>query len=455
MTGLTVRKAVAPAYLFLCLLLGGSAQGMWGNALLQILAVVIIGWTLLDDSGETLPRAARPLIAIVGAGLLLVALQLVPLPAAIWTTLPGREIVANGRELLGLAPGSSSVSLAPYATVTTVFYLLPPIAVFLSVLKWAKGAEPWLALSLVAATFLGVLLGLPQVLGGMLRSNPWHLYEQSNFGFATGFFANKNHMASLLLVAVPFLLALASLAAASSKDPRKRYSVMALTAGGLGVLLAAILLNRSAAAFALIFLVLPAGLVMSGWLRPQWKPLLLGAGIVLFLGILAAIFSPIGQRFAPAGSAGSLANRQEILSTSVEAIKEFGPVGTGLGTFEKVYPLFEDPDSVGLTYVNHAHNDYAELIVELGAVGAVLLLLFLIWWGASVARMLAAPNASLFAKAGAIGSVAILIHSAVDYPLRTAAMSSVFALCLTMILASRTSARSSKDLREARHLVIE
>ena len=34
-----VRLAAAPAYLLLCLLLGGSPQGVWGTGLLQMLAV--------------------------------------------------------------------------------------------------------------------------------------------------------------------------------------------------------------------------------------------------------------------------------------------------------------------------------------------------------------------------------------------------------------------------------
>lgn len=43
-----LRPYVAPAYLFLCLLLGGSAQGVWGNALLRLIAILIIAWALLE-----------------------------------------------------------------------------------------------------------------------------------------------------------------------------------------------------------------------------------------------------------------------------------------------------------------------------------------------------------------------------------------------------------------------
>ena len=37
----------------------------------------------------------------------------------------------------------------------------------------------------------------------------------------------------------------------------------------------------------------------------------------------------------------------------------------GLGTYKAVYPLAEDPRKVTATFVNHAHNDVLELILEL------------------------------------------------------------------------------------------
>ena len=68
--------------------------------------------------------------------------------------------------------------------------------------------------------------------------------------------------------------------------------------------------------------------------------------------------------------------------------------------------------------------------------------------------MLKSPAADQFAIASAIASAAMLLHSAVDYPLRTAAMSAVFAMCLVLIVQSRRSAQSGTDLRPARHLVV-
>lgn len=454
MRGDIIRKGVAPAYLFLCLLLGGSTQGVWGNALLQIGAILIISWWMIQPNGR-LPANARPLAWLLGLGVLLVLIQLLPLPPAIWTNLPGREIVADGRKILGLDPGWSSISLAPYETMTTLLYLLPPIALFVAVLQAEAKNGAWLALALIVATLLGVLLGLLQVVSGNPAASPWYLYRISNFGFATGFFANSNHMASLLLIAFPFVVALGAMAADGSKDVRKRYTIVALTAGTIGVVVIGIALNGSLAGAGLLIPVALASLLLLTPLGPRSRPLVIGFGVIALVGFAALLLSPLGERLAMTGASASLSTRQDILAHSAEVLKAFGPIGSGLGTYPIVYPLFEAPDAVTSIYVNHAHNDYVELAIELGVAGIALVALFLLWWLVAVRRTLAAPSASLFAKAGAIGSAAILTHSAVDYPLRTSAIASAFALCLAMLLMSRKSARTSKDLREARHLVIE
>ena len=455
MTADTLRKAVGPVYLFLCLLLGGSTQGMWGNAILQILAVLIIAGFLLDPVRPPLPRSVRTLAILFGVLMLLVLIQLVPLPPAIWTSLPGREFVAQGRDVLGLPLGWSSLSLAPYETLVTLLCFLPPVAMFLAVLMCGAKNAPWLAASLASATLAGMLLGLLQLSSGNPLQSPWYLYEISNFGFATGFFANSNHMASLLLVALPFVAALGAFAAASTKDSRKRYSLLAFGAGGAAVVGVGVALNGSLAGAGLLLPVAIATLLMTVPISRTVKLMAIGAAALAFVAFLALLFTQLGERTELTGASTSISTRQDILAHSARAVGEFAPVGTGLGTYADVYPLFEDADSIDRTWVNHAHNDYMELAVELGVPGIVLAVLFLLWWASALSTMLSAPNTSLFAKAGAIGSAAILVHSLVDFPLRTSAISAAFAFCLAMMLLSRNSPATSKDLREARHLVIE
>jgi O-antigen ligase len=142
-----------------------------------------------------------------------------------------------------------------------------------------------------------------------------------------------------------------------------------------------------------------------------------------------------------------------MFATTLAATKEFLPLGSGLGSFRRVYPLFENPDTIVPTIVNHAHNDYAELALETGLPGIGLIVLFLIWWAAAARRAWTSSDASDFARAASIASAAILVHSLVDYPLRTAAISTIFAMCLALLVQRRAPARAEKaDLRPTRHL---
>ena len=445
-----LRPNVAPAYLLLCLLLGGSTQGVWGNALLRLFATLIIAWSLLEWRQVPQPRAIRQLFALAGLAIALALIQLVPLPISFWASLPGREEFQEGFRLLGLEPAAMSLSLAPYDSIATLLAMLPPLGMVAAMTSLRGYSMSWLAAALVGGTMAAVLLGILQVTSADPASSGWYLYRQSNFGVATGFFANGNHMASLLLASIPFIAALGVTARERARDLRLRSAALALVGGGLVVVTLGLALNGSLAGYGLGLPVVLASMVMLFGAQRRLGRGALAATAVASLAALAVIWaSPISR-----GAESSVSSRQEILANSIQLFDKFGLAGTGLGTFEKVYRLTERPDEVGRYYVNHAHNDYLELAVETGLPGVILILLFLAWWGRSIWQMARSPAVDQFALAGAIASAALLLHSAVDYPLRTAAMSSVFAMSLLLIVQSRRSARSETDLRPVRHVVV-
>jgi O-antigen ligase len=150
----------------------------------------------------------------------------------------------------------------------------------------------------------------------------------------------------------------------------------------------------------------------------------------------------------------SVASRQEIFSRSLDVAFRYAPAGSGSGTFEEVYRLAEEPARVDRFYVNHAHNDYLELAVEAGIVGVVLILLFLAWWWRAARRVFIAAWPDAYAVAGSIVSATLLLHSLVDFPLRTAAMSAVFAMSLGLMVTPRREWSQMGQARPARHVVI-
>src|SRR5690606_11419873 len=99
--------------------------------------------------------------------------------------------------------------------------------------------------------------------------------------------------------------------------------------------------------------------------------------------------------------------------------------------FRSVEPLEQlDP-----TFFNHAHNEYLETWLEAGWPGAILIVAFLVWYGRrSWGAWRAGPSRERdLQRAASIGLLAMLAHSAVDYPLRTATLACLFALCAAVL----------------------
>jgi O-antigen ligase len=436
-------SAVVAAYLLLCILLGGSAQGVWGMLALEILGILLIAAAAICARSD-FPKL---IFAFITAVLAIVLLQLVPLPPDIWTALPGREALARGFDLLELPRPSLPVSETPYRSLMTVLSAIPALASLIAVIALKPGAR-WIAAAVVAGTVLSVLAGALQVASG---AGSWaYLYRITNTG-AVGFFANHNHMATLLLVSIPLGTLLFVLAKSSKSSSVGRY--------GLGIallvlILGGIALNGSLAVIALT----PAVVLASASLLPasaKWRRVAL-PGAVLALGGAVAVLalSPVEADQPDSGARSSLDSRMEIWSTTHAAIADSFPVGTGLGSFEQVYRQHEDPAAVTAIYVNHAHNDYLELVLELGVAGIVLILLFLVWWSAAVVRTWGSALGTPAARAGTIATAAVLAHSVVDFPLRTAAISAIFAACLGMMAEySRAGAELKPDeRRHTRHV---
>lgn len=418
---------VAPAYLLLCIIFGGSQQGIWANAALQIIAVGLLLWISIAHRP---PPATRSLRLVSGLALLTfitIALQLVPLPPVLWTSLGGRELLVEGYQTLQLQLPWLPISQTPHETVIAAFALVPPLAA-LATVQLVEHRRVVVG-ALLLGTGAAIIVGQLQV---GVSDEQWRFYEVTNPG-PTGFFANINHMATLLLVSIPFAVALL-VGKSKHQDPGYRGVELASLSVGLALLLIAVVLNGSLAALLLVGPVLLASglLLPAGWrLRRFVIPL---AGVALIGAVFALSTNPLER--ARGAESVSFTSRQEIWLTTAKAINESFPFGTGLGSFQQVYAAYEDQSPLRARYVNHAHNEYLQVVLELGAPGIVLLVLFFVWWAWQALRIWQSHDSRPFQQAATIASAAVLAHSVVDYPLRTAAIAAVFGMCIAMMMRS-------------------
>ena len=86
----------------------------------------------------------------------------------------------------------------------------------------------------------------------------------------------------------------------------------------------------------------------------------------------------------------------------------------------------------------------------------LLLLLFLSWWGDRAIAIWRSPYFAELAQGACIASAAILLHSLVDYPLRTSAIATLMAMALALMAdpGRRRQQGRPDGLRPARHLTL-
>lgn len=455
-----LRGAVVPLFMLACLLLGGSSRAAWPNMALQLGAIAILAWAAMSPPRAQAGLPGRNLVRMCYATVALVLLQLIPLPPALWSALPGREMVVQGFGLLGQPPPWLPLSLMPYDTLTSALWLLPPLAIIAAILRLGAYRELWLAIVLGLAAFAGVLLGVLQVTSGDVLNSPWYLYAITNNGMATGFFANSNHMATLLIVSIPFMVALLGVKRSGRRYVQQDAGRYAILGGALLILLLGLALNPSTAGIGLGIAVVAASLLIRSSIADRWAKWGIGGVVLLGLAAVIVIFAtPLESRIAAAGADQSYSTRSTSFVTSLRALADTFPVGSGSGSFNSVYPAYENPDLVDRWFVNHVHNDYIEVVLETGLAGMLLILVFLFWWVGRAIAIWRAPIVDHFARAASIASAAILAHSMVDFPLRTSAIAAVFAMCVALMAGPRRREKvarmSSQGGQGARHLSID
>ena len=94
-------------------------------------------------------------------------------------------------------------------------------------------------------------------------------------------------------------------------------------------------------------------------------------------------------------------------------------LGTGFGSFEQVFHVYEPSALLFPSYVNQAHIDWAQFIIEGGALAGILLIGLLAWLVKRVAIMASQQALRVDAVFWMSLLVLIAMASAIDYPLRT------------------------------------
>jgi O-antigen ligase len=313
--------------------------------------------------------------------------------------------VAAGQLALGtsLVPFLTRIELLKYTALVALLFLF--VQSHRTRGHWRKFV--WFLMSLGFAVSLFAILQHFTFNGKL-----YWVRELQYGGIPFGPFVNRNHFAGLMELLIPSGLAI-QIFSAERRDQLPLVTLFSLLPIG------ALFLSASRGGI-ISFVAEMCFLVILVLARRRERNVLAGAALVLILGTLLVSWLGIGRaldRFAAYKKLETSEGRRvEMLHDTLRIFQDHRVIGTGLGTLQEVFPLYESAYD-GLI-VNHSHNDYAEALAETGVIGGLCGLAFLIilFWGAWKILNTEGDSQSFAYHVGAlVACLGLLVHAGVDF----------------------------------------
>ena len=328
-------------------------------------------------------------------------------------------------------PAPSLMSYARLQTLGTwaFFTAFWSIAYVSSRLK--RTQVKWVLVVVLIMGAFEAFVGLAGIKGGGSVLGMWqkiHLLD------ATGTFVNRNHFANFLALCLPF-----GLCALSGDRPMilagypKIYRIFLLAVFLIITILAAVASHSRMG----LMVTLVAG---SSWLivsqlrtKRRLKAMdwigLLGS---VFLVALAMLWFGVTDTMSRAMNLADGDGRLQIWSSIFDLPNKVWISGIGPGNFSEVFALVKPVEIKNFFY--YAHSDYLEFILEFGVITSTILILTGVAWFRLNFNGSLLRDEMNFRRAAACSSLAMAVHSLVDFSLQIPANATYLAVALGLLL---------------------
>jgi tetratricopeptide (TPR) repeat protein len=457
----TSRLDIVIESLIVCLLvfmpLAYGVVHAWSETIVVIASGAIITCFLvkliLDDNQRMIwTWAYVPL----GLFLILVLFQLISLPA--WLVqIISPNTVEMKRELLGDLQNADEIldsitlSFYPHATKHDLRLILAITGVFIVVLNVFHRPEQIKRL-LVFIALIGVLVAFIALTQNLIGNNrAYSFISKWSYSGYSGPFVNRSHYGQFVNLSIGAALGFLILKlheTFSSKNIKlptvfeffcSQSSIFLwLFIAIIGIGMASIFISLSrggmvsmliAMGFTILLISSRRHLRSNGWT-------MIAIALIAFTCVLYTGFDAVYNRLATLRNlhnAGAL--RLQMLKDTTKACSKFPLIGTGLGTYSVVYPMFDN--STVTTLATHAENEYAQAAEETGLVGLSFLIAFavIIWF--HFFRNILHTGKPIYSAAYGLGFglMAILIHSFGDFGQHLPANAFLSAIFCALLIA--------------------
>jgi O-antigen ligase len=406
---------------------------------------------------------------------LITLFQCLPLPRNVLSLLsPIRyQMLAQAAAILDCPLTPQGLSFLPSASLSWWAFLLSLLLLFFVLRECITSPKDmrivvWIIFTLAT---LQALYGLMQTLFPSLGVL-WVDYVEAYKGDARGTFINRNHfdgfMEMVWPLALGLILGLGQHHARGNQGTNSqridfrlmlasdRFHLQLLLSLGLVLIILSLLFSRSRGGIAASFIGFFTFLLLT---RMGNKRLPVGfwvmtgaiACLIVIYGVMMD-FTPIIDRFLRVSSGDS---RFDFWRDSLAIIKDH-PLGIGLGNFELVFPVYNVSTASDLT-VDHAHNDYLQLLVEAGIPSFLAIFTgFILFMGRSFSKVkrlsYRLDPLRFFLGIGALsGLVSIASHSFFDFNLQIPANCVYFITLITLVYVCLWQSPSGLSQGSQRH----
>lgn len=439
-------------FVILCLLIWLLPLPFGGNIEWAILTLELAVWvlflaymtSLLFQKPESIsrpePGGYRVVFCLTGLFFLMAGLQLVPLPEyLVGVVSPRARFWRHSLVLTGLFEQTQfrlqTISLSPWAgAYELIKYLSYGAFVFLLARTLnSRSRIKILTAVLISAGVFQSLYGLSEFFGGTHRIFTW--VNKYSSGSAFGTFVNRDHYSAFLEMLFPLSLGYFLVRSEFfSLRPGLNWRQKIVRFGqeqvqksllfilpplviGLGLFFSRC--RSGIIIFVVTFfltLILVSLSSASGRQKTE-KKLVRVVVLLVLLGVVLVGIEPVLERFAREAFVDK--NRVLIYRHTLNLIADYPFFGSGLGTYVQAinYYLPRDPGVI----INHAHNDYLEMLAETGLIGGLsIILAVFVSFAIALRSWLKCrdPLARGVGLGALMGVLAVLFHSLTDFSLR-------------------------------------
>lgn len=337
-------------------------------------------------------------------------------------------------ETAGVSGISRTLSLDPFWTKIATIHFFALLIFFAAFLAFIDSAKRLRAIVTVVTIF-GFAFAFFAILQAVLSPNKIYGIYEVPYANPFGSFVNRHNFAAYMEMTLCLPLGLMFVGAVN-KDRQLLY-ITAIALMGIALILSGSRGGLVALVAAIFFLVmLTTKTKNSGRLALKIGLAVLLMATIIGGAILIGGESSLTRLAETANSQDFSTSRTHIWSVTWRIIVNHLPFGAGLGAFAAAYTSFDSLD--GLARVEQAHNDYLEVIASAGIVGLIIGGFFI--YRLFRTGMENAKTGNTFRRGVCVGALAgcfaILVHSLFDFVLHTTAISVLFLMLVSLVVAS-------------------